>query len=64
MQAKPGPSPAALKCPAMQGQIATGTPLVVVVLAGHVRQEPAGSECEWYVPAGQAERGNVQMLEV
>ena len=63
MQAKPGPSPAALKCPAMQGQIATGTPLVVV-LAGHVRQEPAGSECERYIPVGQAERGNIQMLEL
>ena len=45
----------------MQGHIATATP-VVIVLAGHGRQESAGFEREWYVPAGQAERGNIQML--
>ena len=43
----------ALKYPAMHGQLATATPLVTV-LAGHVRQEPAGSEDERYIPAGQA----------
>jgi len=45
----------------MQGQIATATPLVIV-LAGHGRQESVGSEL--YIPAGQTERGNVQVLEV
>ena len=58
MQLKLGPSRGALKYPAMQGHIATVTP-VVIVLAGHGRQESAGFECERYVPAGQAERGNI-----
>ena len=35
-----GPSSGALKCRVMQGQLATATPLVVV-LAGHGRQESA-----------------------
>jgi len=41
-----GPFCGALKCPAMQGQVATATPLMDV-LAGHGRQESARSECEW-----------------
>ena len=61
VQRKLGPSCGALKYPAVQGHIATATP-VVIVLAGHGRQESAGSERERYVPAGQAERGNIQML--
>ena len=61
MQLKFGPSCGALKYLAMQGQIATATPLVIV-LAGHGRQESVGSEL--YIPAGQTERGNVQVLEV
>jgi len=46
-----GPSRGALKYPPIQGQIATATPLWSV-LAGHGRQESAGSEHEQYVPAG------------
>jgi len=42
VQLKFGPSCEALKYLAMQGQIATATPLVFV-LAGHGRQESAGS---------------------
>jgi len=45
VQLKLGPSCGALKYPAKQGHIATANPLVVV-LAGHGRQESAGSECE------------------
>jgi len=51
-----GPSCGALKCPAMQWQVATATPLVVV-LAGHGRQESAGSGRGRYIPAGQAVKG-------
>ena len=53
LQPSIGQSSGALKYPAMQGQLATATPLVTV-LAGHDRQEPAGSEDERYFPAGQA----------
>ena len=36
---------------------------VLIVLAGHGTQESGGSERERYIPAGQAERGNILMLE-
>ena len=45
-------SRAALKNPAIQGQTATATPLLMV-FAGHELQE-LGSDSERWVPAGQA----------